>query len=50
VINSLNNGSENFFIKSSSFNNVPLKKNSLTHREITEGGELRLEFSGKVEE
>lgn len=47
VIQAHNNGPENFYIQSSTFNGESLLKNRLSHKEITGGGVLTMDLSGK---
>ncbi|MEP7095929.1 MAG: glycoside hydrolase domain-containing protein, partial [Flavobacterium sp.] len=45
VIKAGNNNVENVYIKDIKYNNIPLEEFSISHKEITNGGELSLEMS-----
>ncbi|EJL64842.1 GH92 family glycosyl hydrolase [Flavobacterium sp. CF136] len=45
VISASNNSAENIYINEIKYNNTPVEKFSISHKEITNGGELILEMS-----
>lgn len=45
VIKAANNSPENVYVNKMQYNNKPAKKNSISHNDITNGGELILEMS-----
>jgi predicted alpha-1,2-mannosidase len=47
VISATNNSSENIYINGIKYNNAPVEEFSISHNEITKGGELILEMSDK---
>ena len=47
VISASNNSAENIYINEIKYNNTPVEKFSISHKEITNGGELILEMSDK---
>ncbi|KFF02635.1 GH92 family glycosyl hydrolase [Flavobacterium reichenbachii] len=49
VINASNNSAENVYIKDIKYNNKAVKDFTISHKEITNGGELSLEMSSKAE-
>jgi predicted alpha-1,2-mannosidase len=47
VVKAANNSAENVYVNKMQYNNKPVKKNSISHSDITNGGELILEMSNK---
>ncbi len=47
VISASNNSAENIYINEIKYNNTPVEKFSISHKEITNGGELILDMSDK---
>jgi putative alpha-1,2-mannosidase len=45
IITTINNGPENVFIDMASLNNVPLENFSISHKEIINGGHLKLKMT-----
>ena len=50
VISASNNSPENIYINGIKYNNTPVEKFSISHKEITNGGELILEMSDKAKQ
>jgi predicted alpha-1,2-mannosidase len=47
VVKASNNSAENIYVNEMQYNNKPVKKGSISHSDITNGGELILEMSNK---